>query len=109
VRRAPRLDANHGQITDVLRSAGASVWSTAALGHGFPDLVVGWLGQNLLVEVKDGRKPPSARRLTPDEEQFHRQWRGQVAVVLNPEDAIDLLKPVVANERGRLGGVQCDR
>jgi hypothetical protein len=91
VRRAPRLDANHGEITDVLRGAGASVWSTAGVGHGFPDLVVGWQGVNLLVEVKDGRKPPSARRLTADEEQFHRRWLGQVAVVMAPGDALWLL------------------
>jgi hypothetical protein len=31
------------------------------VGRGVPDLLVGWRGTNLLLEVKDGNKPQSAR------------------------------------------------
>jgi hypothetical protein len=41
-----------------------------------------------LVEVKDGAKPPSARQLTPDQERWHREWRGPVAVVTSVDEAL---------------------
>jgi hypothetical protein len=44
-----------------LRSAGATVQSLAGVGKGVPDLLVGFKGQTLLFEVKDGFKPPSKR------------------------------------------------
>jgi hypothetical protein len=37
-------------------------------------------GANLLVEIKDGEKVPSAQKLTPDEEEFHASWPGQIDV-----------------------------
>lgn len=82
------MDANQGDIVRALRAAGASVAITSSLGDGFPDLVAGLRGRNVLLEVKDGSKPPSARRLTPDEEAFHRAWRGEVVVVETAEQAI---------------------
>jgi hypothetical protein len=44
-------------------------------------LAVGYGGVNYLVEVKDGAKPASARKLTPDEERWHQGWLGRVHVV----------------------------
>lgn len=64
---------------------------TADLGRGFPDLVVGVRGRNLLLEVKDGKKPPSARRLTAPEQDFFDRWSGQVAVVNSLDEAIELV------------------
>jgi len=75
-----------------LRAAGASVQSLADLGGGVPDLLVGWRSVNLLFELKDGSKRPSARRLTPDEEQWHRRWRGHVTVVESVEHAMAALR-----------------
>ena len=40
------------------------------------------------MEVKDGAKPPSARRLTPDEKQWHERWQGQVVVVESVDGAL---------------------
>jgi hypothetical protein len=40
--------------------------------------------------VKDGRKPPSARALTPDQREWIAGWRGgQVWVVHSVEQAIE--------------------
>lgn len=87
MRRAPRLDANHLEVVRALRAAGCAVWSTAALGGGFPDLVVFHVRCGVrLLEVKDGSKPPSARRLTDDERDFGRLF--PVAVVLSPIEAL---------------------
>lgn len=40
------------------------------------------------MEVKDGSKPPSARKLTPDEARWHAQWKGPVFVVNNVSEAL---------------------
>jgi hypothetical protein len=88
-----KTDANHKEIMSWLRQVpGTSVFSTHAVGKGFPDLVVGFRKRNYLVEIKDGTKPPSARRLTADEAKFHEGWQGQVSIVNGIEDLIKLLE-----------------
>lgn len=76
VRRRPRVDANQSDIVEFLREAGASVHSLAAIGGGTPDLVVGYKGMTFLMEVKDGSKPPSERKLTADQEKWLAAWKG---------------------------------
>ncbi|KKL82371.1 hypothetical protein LCGC14_1985420 [marine sediment metagenome] len=83
-----RTDANQNEIVQALRDVGASVAITSALGKGFVDLVAGYRGINYLIEIKDGSKPPSARRLTPDEQEFHDLWRGAVIVVNDVDEAL---------------------
>lgn len=89
--RAAKVDATQAAIVAALRKAGCSVQSLASVGKGCPDLVVGIRGMNLLVECKDGGKVPSARRLTPDQCEWHIFWRGQVAVVNNVAEALALI------------------
>lgn len=88
MRLKPRKDLNHTEIVAALRQVGCSVADTAALGHGFPDLVVGLRGKNYLLEVKDGSLPPSQRKLTTDEANFHESWRGKIFIVTSVEEAI---------------------
>jgi hypothetical protein len=80
-RRAFRVDANQPELVKKLRELGASVHCTHMVGDGFPDLVVGWEGANILLEVKDSEKCASARKLTPDEERFRKAWKGDVHTV----------------------------
>jgi hypothetical protein len=40
VRRAAKVDANHGEIVKALRSAGCGVLDLSAVGNGCPDLLV---------------------------------------------------------------------
>ena len=91
MRRAAKVDANQGEIVRVLRECGATVRSTAAVGSGFVDIVVGYQGRNYLLEIKDGAKVPSARMLTPAEQEFHEGWKGQAAVVESPEQALRVI------------------
>jgi hypothetical protein len=86
-----RVDANQREIVAALRKCGASVQSLSEVGRGCPDLLVGWRGFNLLLEVKDGNKPPSARRLTDDQRVWHMAWRGQVVVIKSVDEACALL------------------
>lgn len=88
MRKTARVDANQAAIVDALRAIGASVQSLAMVGRGVPDLLVGFRAQTFLLEVKDGAKAPSARRLTPDEAAWHAGWRGQVATVASIEEAL---------------------
>jgi len=84
-----RTDGNQAAIVRALREAGASVVSLASVGGGVPDLLVGRNGVNFLVEVKNlaGRR----LRFTPAERKFMDTWRGQVYVVTDAIQALELL------------------
>ncbi len=91
MRRAARIDANHNKIVALLRKCGASVQSLAGIGSGCPDLLIGWQGKNILAEVKDGSKCPSAQKLTPHENEWHLKWGGQVVVINSEHDALRII------------------
>lgn len=92
MRLKARTDSNQEEVVKQLRQIGASVWVTSSMGHGGPDLVVGWRGTVcILFEIKDGDKPVSARALTADEINFHSRWAGPIAVVNSPEHAVTTL------------------
>ena len=83
MRRAARIDANHGEIVEALLSvAGVTVHSLAGVGCGCPDLLVGAEGKTFLVEIKDGEKTPSRRTLTHDQQKWIRKWTGSDVVIL---------------------------
>jgi Holliday junction resolvase len=89
--RAARTDANHVQVVEALRAAGATVQSLAAVGKGVPDLLVSFKGVNILMEVKDGNKSPSRQKLTEDQIKFHGTWQGPISIVDGPEAALRAL------------------
>jgi Holliday junction resolvase len=82
MRRAAKVDRNQPEIVKALRQVGACVQSLAAVGDGVPDLLVGFQGQTVLVEVKDGERPKSERQLTDDQIQWHAKWSGGRCVVV---------------------------
>jgi len=88
---AARIDRNQPEIVDALRKVGATVQHLHSVGKGCPDIVVGYQGQNYLIEIKDGEKPPSRRKLTDDEQAFLDTWRGQIAVANSVKDALQII------------------
>lgn len=100
MRKHGRIDANHAAIVEALRGIGASVVSLADLGHGVPDLLVGFRAQNLLLEVKNGDQPPSKRKLTTDEQRFFDSWRGLIYVVYSPADAVSVVNLMTTDDDG---------
>ena len=89
MRRAAKIDENQPEIVDALRKIGALVTILSAVGNGVPDLVVWYRGLWTMLEVKDGAKPPSARKLTGDQERWHAVHRdARVYVVTSAEEAI---------------------
>lgn len=88
MRRAARTDDNHSEVMEALKKAAMKPLSLASMGKGCPDILVGFRGINLLLEVKDGAKKPSERVLTADERNFFATWPGHAEVVESPEDAV---------------------
>lgn len=88
---AARVDANQAEVVMALRRIGASVQVLHTVGRGCPDILVGYRGRCYLFEIKDGAKYPSARKLTPEEEKWHKDWMGQVAIVESPAHAVETL------------------
>ena len=93
MRRAAKVDANQKDIVETLRGMGVSVAHTHTLGRGFPDIAISTVanGATHLIEIKDGAKPPSARKLTEDEQEWHDNWLGNVHIVETEEQAIELV------------------
>ncbi len=60
MRRNAKTDRNHADIIKALREIGCSVQSLHSTGRGCPDLLCGYHGRNILLEVKDGSLSPSA-------------------------------------------------
>jgi hypothetical protein len=91
--RARRVDANQAEIVAEFRKCGYSVLDLSGVGQGCPDLLVRRKAKGgvlMLVEVKDGKKPPSARELTPPQVKFHAKW--PVVRVMSVDDVLELAR-----------------
>jgi Holliday junction resolvase len=83
-----RIDTNHKEIVKALREAGATVVSLAAMKHGCPDLLVGYAGETVLMEIKRDAKA----KFTPDQLDFLGKWKGgAISRVDNVDAAIRAL------------------
>lgn len=89
--RASRVDANQTRIVEALRKVGCTVQHLHKVGQGCPDLLIGFRGDNILLEIKDGTKSPSLRKLTPQQVGWHANWKGTAHVVKNIEEALSVI------------------
>ena len=90
--RAKRVDTNHADIVATLRRIpGCSVMDLSAVGSGCPDIAVGFQGRNFLIEIKDGNRSPSRRKLTPAQVDWHNEWMGQAVVVKCADEALGVI------------------
>ena len=92
LRRAAKSDANQREIVQALRAAGG-YW--IHLGHPV-DGIAGYRSKWVPVEIKDGRKPPSARALTDDQVAFVRDCEAYRMPVIVATSADDLLAKLQA-------------
>ncbi len=83
---ARRTDRNQAEIVAALRAAGASVQDLHEIGCGCPDILIGYGGVNLLMEIK-----APCGHLLKSEWDWHQAWRGCVIIVRSVEDALDAL------------------
>lgn len=91
--RVRRIDSNQAAIRKAWLAMGGS-WLTIApdLG-GEPDALVGWQGQDQLIEVKGPKG-----KVRPEQARWHASWRGRpVAIVRTIEDLTALFScgPIV--------------
>ena len=106
--RAAAVDRNQAEIVKALRKSGCRVYVCSSFGKGFPDLLVGLPDRTLAyVEIKDGSKPPSARKLTPDQVKFHAEWYGwPLFVVTSVDEALGLVQESrLSTNHGQRGNV----
>ncbi|HXG23032.1 MAG TPA: hypothetical protein VNJ09_00645 [Chthonomonadales bacterium] len=102
-----RADHNQAEIVVALRRLGASVFVLSDVGHGCPDLLVGFRGRTFLLEVKNMRG--RGRRLTPQQVEFHQGWQGApIRTVTNAAEAEKILLRMLRT-RKRKGGDGIDR
>lgn len=90
-RCAARVDANHSEIVAALEGIGCYVVDCSGVGRGFPDLLCWWRGKIVPLEVKDGEKSASRRKLTARQVVFHAEAAAKgapVRVVTDVESAI---------------------
>jgi hypothetical protein len=90
MRHASRRDDNEaGIILQLRRVPGVSVRVNDQPGH--PDLTVGYEGRTYLLEVIGDEKAKRYRTygdLTPAQVRWHAGWKGHVAKVRTPADAL---------------------
>lgn len=90
---AKRVDANQKEIVKTLRDLGASVVDLSKVGHGVPDLAIGYAGLTVFVEVKSSEKAT----FTDDQLEFMKRWNGGAIVRINDvEGAQRLIKLIDA-------------
>jgi hypothetical protein len=94
MRRAAKIDDNQQELVELIRAMGVSVAITSAAHDGFTDLVLGFGGVTVLTEVKDGRKQPSCRNLTPKQKIFHESFKGAITVIENETQAVELVNRI---------------
>ena len=88
-RYAAKVDGNQNDIVKGLRTIFGDdvVFDCSAVGRGFPDIMVGVRGRNLLMEIKTDKG-----KLTPDQVYFHRQWGGKVHVIHSLQEALKAIE-----------------
>jgi hypothetical protein len=93
VRARARTDANHAAVGHWLRDLFTAVRDCRQFGGGMSDYVVRTrAGTLFLVEVKDGSKSPSRRKLTDQQLEWKRDFGDSYRVVENFLDVVELSK-----------------
>lgn len=94
------LDANHGEIKKLFLRLCPAVFDTSGVGGGFPDLVIKTsLGRVYLVEIKDGSKKKSARKLRTKQRFMQAMWGSSYQVVETEEQAMTLALTLSGDRR----------
>ncbi len=87
-----KKDANHNEVVNALKEAGASVIDMSHVGRGFPDLIVGFNSETLLVEIKNPKTSYGKKGLNKNQLKWREQWiGGTYCIVDSPEAALRMI------------------
>jgi len=104
--RLCRRDANHADVVKAFRSLGVPFIDVSHLEGLGCDLIARHLtwGTAVLIELKDGRLPPSRRKLTESEKVMEAAFPESFVIALSVKDAlaaVGLTAIPLANDRLR--------
>ena len=87
-----RTDQNHSALLACIRMIpNVSICDLSGAGGGVPDVMLGLAGRNILIEIKRPDCAPSRSKLNDKQEEWHGEWKGQVAVVRTLDDVLEAL------------------
>lgn len=89
--RKARKDGNHTEIVEYFRKNGCSVLDIAQLKNCC-DIFVSKNGQTVAIEIKDGSRCKSQRKMSDGELTFRDNWQGLYKLVESIDDANEVLK-----------------
>lgn len=88
-RRAAKTDDNQKEVVKLFRKLGWYVLIVSQLKNCC-DIIVSKNGYTYAIEIKDGSKPPSARKLSEGEQKFKDEWLGVWRLVESNDDVLNL-------------------
>jgi hypothetical protein len=95
VYRPKNVDKNQNEIVHALRQVGATVILLHEAGEGIPDLLIGFMGDTYLMEVKS-----KTGKLNPRQIEWHEKWNGDfVFIVRSIEDALNAIRVTDSDRR----------
>tara|TARA_R100000655_G_C2964288_1_gene189385 strand:+ start:776 stop:1093 length:318 start_codon:yes stop_codon:yes gene_type:complete len=86
-----KKDANHKELVKIFENAGCSVLDISSLPNCC-DVIVSKYGRSIFCEIKDGKKPPSQRKLTDGEIKFMNETQGAWRLVQSEDDAYKFIQ-----------------
>ncbi len=87
-----QTDKNHSSLLKLIRTIPkVTICDLSGTGGGCPDVMLGYMGQNILIEIKRPDVAPSASKLNDKQEEWHGKWTGQVAIVRTFDDVLGVL------------------
>ena len=89
--RANKPDGNQSEIIAHFKLFGCTVLNISALKMCC-DIIVSNHGRSIFIEIKDGKKPPSQRKLTDGEIKFEAETLGAWRLVESIKDADEVIK-----------------
>lgn len=88
-RSAAKRDANHGELAELFEQLGCSVQDLSHAGvSGWPDVVVGCMGRNHLVEIKNPETAYGRAGLNRNQRDFAQRWRGGMLYAVSTRDEV---------------------
>ena len=81
-----KVDSNQAQIIADLKKNGVSVLNLSRVGGGCPDILVGWQGKNILIEIKTAKG-----NLNDLQIEFFEQWKGPKFVCKSINEIIEII------------------